>query len=312
MRIEASQVSYVATHRSESATAVVDQTLARPRAATQAVDTVQLSAPAWSSGRDDLQDLDPKQRLAVLAIEALLGHRVTLLRFHPGAEAAPDAAGAQATGTAEVHRRVELHYEAEQTTLQAQGVVETADGRRIQFSVELAMQREFQSASVTTRPGNAADPLVVNFGGTPARLTGAKVSFDLNSDGQPESISFVAAGSGFLALDRNGDGKVNDGSELFGPRTGNGFAELATYDADDNGWIDENDPVFGHLRIWTQGGLYTLSQKGIGALAASSAETPFTLKDAANLTQGEIRGTGIYLSEPGAPGTIQQVDLAQG
>jgi hypothetical protein len=338
VRIEASQVSYVTAHRSVSATAAFDETLGRagtsgPIAVTAGVplaaaDTVRLSAQAGSYGasdREDLQDLDPKQRLAVLAIEALLGHRIRLSRSHPGAAAACNATGAQATAaapaaasapstasTGEVHRRTELHYEKEQTSFQAQGVVDTADGRSIAFSVQLTMQREFQSYTAITGSVSTTDPLVVNFGGAPARLTGAQIAFDLNADGRPENISFVAGGSGFLVLDRNGDGKANDGRELFGPQTGNGFGELASYDADGNGWIDENDPVFSKLRIWTGDGLSTLSDKGIGALSTSSAETPFALKDGSNVLQGDVRSTGIYLSENGAVGTIQQVDLAEG
>lgn len=56
-------------------------------------------------------------------------------------------------------------------------------------------------------------------------------------------------GSGFLALDRNQNGVVDDGSELFGTQSGDGFAHLALYDQDSNGWIDANDPVFDKLRI---------------------------------------------------------------
>lgn len=54
-----------------------------------------------------------------------------------------------------------------------------------------------------------------------------------------------------MALDVNYDGIINDGRELFGPRTGNGFLELAEFDIDGNNWIDENDPIFEKLRIWT-------------------------------------------------------------
>ena len=50
-----------------------------------------------------------------------------------------------------------------------------------------------------------------------------RFAFDLNADGQAEQINFVAPGSGFLVFDRNQDGKVNNGSELFGPTTDNGF-----------------------------------------------------------------------------------------
>ncbi len=313
MRIEASDVSFVSAHRSVNATAMIDETLSRPRTSNANFrDTVQLSALAGAalvSEREDLQDLDPKQKLAVLAIEAILGHKLKLSRYRP---AAASKATASAASAAEVHRRTELHYEKEQTSFKAQGEVVTSDGRTIQFAVKLTMQREFQSSSTTTGPNKTTDPLVVNYGGGPAQLTGAKVSFDLNSDGNPETISFVAGGSGFLALDGNGDGKVNDGRELFGPQTGHGFAELASYDTDHNGWIDENDPVFAKLRIWSQDGLSTLAQKGIGAINTSSAETPFAIKDRANVLQGDVRGTGIYLSENGTAGTIQQVDLAEG
>jgi hypothetical protein len=310
MIIDSSQVSYVTAHRSESATAVIDQTLvrARPsraRAAPLAADTVQLSSPG---DREDLQDLNPRQRLAVLAIEAILGHRISLARFQrPSAAPAASAANAAA---AQVRRTTEMHSESEQTSFQAQGVVNTTDGRSIRFAASFSMQREFQSLSVTTGPSRTADPLVVNFGGAPAQLTGAKISFDLNSDGSPESIAFVAGGSGFLVLDANHDGKANDGRELFGPQTGSGFGELAAYDTDGNGWIDEGDPVFADLRIWTQSGLSSLSEKGIGAIATSSAETPFAIKDSANSLQGNVRASGIYLTETGTAGTVQQVDLA--
>ena len=55
--------------------------------------------------------------------------------------------------------------------------------------------------------------------------------FDLDADGKEEEIS-VLNGSGYLALDKNGDGVINDGSELFGTKNGDGFADLARYDED--------------------------------------------------------------------------------
>jgi hypothetical protein len=138
--------------------------------------------------------------------------------------------------------------------------------------------------------------------------------FDLNSDGTKEQIAFVAPGSGFLALDKNGDGTINNGSELFGPGTGNGFKDLAAYDSDGNGWIDENDAVFNNLRIWTKDSagndqLFTLSQKGVGALYLGNVATPFSVKDEQNALLGQVRSTGIFLQENGTVGTLQQVDL---
>ncbi len=313
MRIESSNISFQATHRAATADAVIDQSLARTRNAA-AADSVQLSSAASSNGdSDELSGLSPKEAMAVLVMQAVFGQKFKFLHQSSGGSGGNAAAAANARVNAGVvHQRTTLHSEMEQTNFHAQGTVVTSDGRRIQFSAGLAMEHQFQSASVTTsNPAQTQDPLVVNFGGAPAQLTGGKVSFDLNSDGTPEAISFVGSGSGFLALDKNGDGKVNDGSELFGPHTGQGFAELASYDSDGNGWIDEGDPIYSKLRIWTADeGLSTLADKGVGAISVSSTETPFALKDSQNILQGNVRATGVYLSNNGAVGTIQQVDLA--
>ena len=94
----------------------------------------------------------------------------------------------------------------------------------------------------------AVDPLVVNFDGTAAQLSDAKFSFDLQRDGQNETLPTLGSGSGFLALDLNGDGKINDGGERFGPRSGDEFADLAQYDGDGNPWIDEADPIYCAVR----------------------------------------------------------------
>ena len=149
----------------------------------------------------------------------------------------------------------EAHYEKQNMSFAAQGTVKTSDGREINFNVQLNMSREFASRTdISLRAGDAVkvDPLVINFGGGVPNLTDKKFSFDLDNDGSSEQISFVTQGSGFLALDLNNDGTINNGSELFGPQSGNGFSELAEYDGDGNGWIDENDDIYDKLRIWTK------------------------------------------------------------
>lgn len=194
----------------------------------------------------------------------------------------------------------------------------TADGREISFQIELAMSRTYhEETNVSLRLGDAArkvDPLVLNFAGTAAQLTDQRFSFDLDADGSDEQINFLTPGSGFLVFDRNRDGKVNDGSELFGPTTGDGFQELAALDGDRNGWIDENDTAFEQLQVWTrntEGGeqLQSLSASGVGAIALSRIDTPFDIKTDANAMLGHIRNSGIFLQESGTAGTIQQIDL---
>lgn len=215
----------------------------------------------------------------------------------------------------EAHYR---HTEVERTQFAAQGVVVTADGKKIQFSLSLDMERSYQEERhISLRAGDAVmkDPLVINFAGTAAQLSDQSFSLDLDRDGDAETAHFVASGSGFLVFDRNGDGLVNDGSELFGPSSGDGYAELAGLDGDGNGWIDAGDADFSRLGVWTQdaagtGQIANLAEYGVGALFAGSVATPFALKDAANTSLGQIVSTGLYLKESGEAGAMQQIDLA--
>ncbi|MCL6560411.1 MAG: hypothetical protein K6U74_16780, partial [Firmicutes bacterium] len=210
----------------------------------------------------------------------------------------------------------EFHYEREKMSFASEGIIRTADGREINFSVQLKMSREFASRQdIRITAGTAAiDPLVINFSGAAPELTDTKFNFDLDSDGKADRISFVSPGSGFLALDLNSDGRINNGGELFGPKSGNGFIELAQYDEDGNNWIDENDSIYERLRIWTKDSegrdvLFALGEKGIGAIFTGNISTPFDIKNPENKLQGQVRKSGIFVGENGSAGTVQQIDL---
>lgn len=208
--------------------------------------------------------------------------------------------------------------EKEDTAFSAGGIVQTADGRTIEFQMNVQMSRSFQSyygEQVQRVERQLVDPLVINLEGNVAQLQDQTFFFDLDADGVEEEISMLGKGSGYLALDRNGDGVINDGSELFGAKSGNGFADLAAYDSDGNGWIDEDDEIWSKLLIWTkdengEDRCYTLSEKNIGAICLANQETDFTLASKENVPNGRIRKTGIFLYENGYAGTIQHVDMA--
>lgn len=209
--------------------------------------------------------------------------------------------------------------EQESTTFSTTGVAKTADGREISFNLDLEMSRAFagtiQSESLETYNYIMTDPLVINLDDSPAGLSDQKFYFDLDSDGKKDEISSLRQGSAFLAYDKNGDGVINDGSELFGTRSGDGFADLAAYDQDGNGWIDEGDDIYSKLKLWSKDEdgndrLISLKDADVGAIYLGSAATDFHLNDASNNTNGMVRQTGIYLRESGGVGTVQHVDLA--
>ena len=222
--------------------------------------------------------------------------------------------------------RTRVHFEQEAMAFNASGSVTTDDGRVIDFSLDMALERAFAHEQTQTDTIDIwqeevalTDPLVINLSGSAPELTDMTFAFDLDSDGDEEQISFLSRGSGFLALDKNRDNTINDGSELFGPNTGNGFDELAQYDEDANGWIDEADAVFEQLSVWTRDEagndvLMSLKDAGIGAISLSSAATSFDMTSQAdgmeNQLKGRVRQGGVFLFENGGVGSIQQIDLA--
>ncbi|MCX7710590.1 MAG: hypothetical protein N2484_12185 [Clostridia bacterium] len=204
--------------------------------------------------------------------------------------------------------------ENESVTFVSKGIIKTSDGRSIDFNVNLRLSKEFMRENHITAQNTAfIDPLVINYEGDSTELTGEEFSFDIDLDGGTENIAFVGKGSGFLAIDLNNDGVVNDGSELFGPKSGNGFGDLAVYDSDKNNWIDENDPVFEKLRIWTKDSegkdiLFALGVKGIGALYLGNVSTEYAIGDTPDSLDAYMRQTGIFIRENGTVGTIQDLE----
>jgi hypothetical protein len=226
--------------------------------------------------------------------------------------------GVQALNEAPMpYYRRKVSYDMSQSmTFKAAGTVKTSDGRTIDFSIQLQRHESFhfRSENLLSKDGKVVDPLVINYDGPSSKLTQSKYAFDLDFDGTDDQISFLQKGSGFLAIDLNGNGKIDDGRELFGPSSGNGFKDLALHDEDHNGWIDENDSVFSKLRIWNknelgQDVLLGLGEVGIGAIYLGHVATDFSLGTSPLSPDGYIRQTGIFLKENGQVGTVHHIDL---
>jgi len=224
------------------------------------------------------------------------------------------AAGAPAASQPEIswqRSSKETICESEKTTVCGNGRVTTTDGKKIEFNYSLAMARDYASEKTRGESGSIrlSDPLMLSFKGRACELSKDCIAFDLNADGTPEQIPGIGAGSAFLVFDRNGNGKADNGNELFGVASGNGFADLAQLDADKNGWIDEADAAYNQLAVWSGDSFNSLKQQGVGALYTAAVDAPFSLKTSSNELLGQIRAAGLYLSEAGEVGQMQQVDL---
>ncbi|MFH2090779.1 MAG: hypothetical protein ABIJ31_00255 [Pseudomonadota bacterium] len=208
------------------------------------------------------------------------------------------------------------HQETETTDFFADGRIHTMDGQQIDFTFEMNLAREFfreDQIAYSEKGYYLIDPLIVNLNTTLPQLAQARILFDLDMDGVEEDLPFMAPGTGLLSLDKNHDGIINDGSELFGPSTGDGFSELSQYDLDHNQWIDENDAIFDDLTVWEndengQMQLTRIKEAGIGAIYLVNMATPFDIRDENNTLEARIKKTGIALNEDGSVSSIQEMD----
>jgi len=149
--------------------------------------------------------------------------------------------------------------------------------------------------------GYNSSPIIVDLDGTGFSLTDPAngVLFDLLANGKPVHTAWIAPGTknAWLALDRNGNGSIDSGAELFGSFTPqppskepNGFLALAVFDLPENGGngngiIDPGDAVFSKLRLWIDENhngisepseLHTLDEFGIKAIKLDYHESKFT------------------------------------
>ena len=164
---------------------------------------------------------------------------------------------------------------------------------------------------------NLVDPLIIDLGGDGVELSDDTFSFDLDADGESDQISRPKGNSGFLALDKNGDGIINDGTELFGTQNGDGFKDLARYDSNGDGKIDKDDPIYDKLRIWKpgangdQGELIGLGEVGIGAIYLDAKNNEQLMQSASGETLGVQRKSAAYQRTDGSEGQVYHIDLAK-
>jgi hypothetical protein len=164
------------------------------------------------------------------------------------------------------------------------GTGATTDGQQIQLSqtsFNLQLEFSFESveiASIKQGEVQQSDPITLDLDGDGIELTSHETGarFDILGTGSPVNTAFVTGGDAFLAIDRNGNGSIDSGKELFGDQNGarNGFEELRKFDSNSDSVIDARDKDFSALRLFRDNGngvtetgeLISLDEAGIESI----------------------------------------------
>ena len=160
-----------------------------------------------------------------------------------------------------------------------------------------------------------SDPLVLDLAGNGSSTSGLQHSqrFDLTDDGITDNISAPTGDDALLVLDRNSNGRIDSGRELFGDQNGaaNGFAELARYDDNRDGLINQQDAVYSALRLMTfdsQGRqqLQSLEQAGVASIQLRASDVRLALG-----AYDEIAQLGSFEFSDGRTGQAADLLLAR-
>ncbi|MEW6351668.1 MAG: hypothetical protein AB1646_21680 [Thermodesulfobacteriota bacterium] len=184
-----------------------------------------------------------------------------------------------------------------------------------------------KSPSKASVEAKLRDPLVLDLTGSGIQTYGADSGtyFDFNNSGFAERSGWVSPEAGLLMLDMNGNGQLDNGTELFGNfmilpdgrLAQSGFQALAYYDANHDGQIDANDPIWSQLKVFANsqsrlftagidGELYTPDELGIGSINLASTEVN-TTDDSGNT----VLRAGHFVWSDGATGTMADYSLQQ-
>ena len=185
------------------------------------------------------------------------------------------------------------------------------------FQIDPNCSRDFNSAQTPPRK----DPLTLDLDGDGLETvpTSAGVLFDHDGDGIKQGTGWVNPDDGFLVLDRNGNGAIDNGAELFGDATPlpnggeafDGFAALRQEDTNQDGQVNNADSNWTQLRVWRDlnqdgvsqaGELLTLGQLGIAGFNTAKTANSQTLADG-----NQIADLGSYTRADGSTGTMGEV-----
>ncbi len=274
--------------------------------------------------------LQPYQEMTKVILERILQRFLQNqkeVEFYPKSLKVADTMPEQPSQS--IQFRVKRNYSIEKTIqyekkdaiyFNTQAIIKTQD-KEFNINLECSYTKAFfeqHKETLEFEEVNFLDPLVIQYAGDTSAFDSLSQTmsfkFDLKNDNTLVDIPTLKKGNGFLVLDKNDNGIIDNGSEMFGPNTNDGFEELRAFDSDGNNWIDENDPIFNDLLIWSKNDnnedtLIALGQSGIGALYLNEVKSDFTYNKSVNESMARLKSNSIFLREDGTTGMLSSLDF---
>ncbi len=204
-----------------------------------------------------------------------------------------------------------VNLSAQQASIQQNNAGQAAvQQTQTQTSRRLTISRE----NTPVEQPNKSDPIIFDLNGNGIETSGVQQgqNFDINADGKMDQTSFVTGGDAFLAYDKNGNGVIDNGSELFGDQNGaqNGYEELAQYDDNQDGQINQQDKIYDKLKLLSvnaqgQQQLSSLADQQISSINLNYKEQNQQLSNGDELAQ-----TASFTRSDGTTGNTADALLA--
>jgi len=192
------------------------------------------------------------------------------------------------------------------------------DNQAVNLNYQLQLNSQYSTASTVNMSAAALkDPLVIQYGAQSIGKIIGYQALDINNDKQQDNLPIFSGDVGYLVYDKNNDQQVNNGSELFGPTSNNGFAELAMLDSNQNGYFDQQDDKYQQVYIWQpkhmnsaeEQNLVTLSQAGIKAISLNAIDTQFNFRGDHGEIDAQLTQSSFAITNNNQAVGVHQIDV---
>ncbi len=202
-------------------------------------------------------------------------------------------------------------------TTQSNSSTSSDDNRNVRLDTEQSQQARSASLSFSGEAEDPnieqTDPLAFDLNGNGIETTGVSsgIEFDIDGDGKKEQTSFISGGDAFLAYDKNGNGLIDNGKELFGDQNGakNGYEELAKYDDNKDGLIDRNDAIYSDLKLVSVGEDNKLKTSSLSEQKIESIDLGYSNQHQAINYYDSIEQTSKFTRSDGTKGDTADIML---